>query len=138
MVETYKIDINDIIPNQRAESEKQYLHIGDTKIELPTLLTDNIPNNIKPNQRGGRPKKYENGWDSVKSDYMRKYAKEKLIGSFFCPSCNLEFLYKTSVNSHMKKSKKCNIIRLEKELEEARKQKQVLKIGDLDKGIKLD
>jgi hypothetical protein len=38
----------------------------------------------------------------------------------------------------MKKSKKCNIIRLEKELEEARKQKQVLKIGDLDKGIKLD
>jgi hypothetical protein len=37
----------------------------------------------KPNQRGGRPKKYENGWDSVKSDYMRKYAKEKLIGSFF-------------------------------------------------------
>ena len=83
MVETYKIDINDIIPNQRAESEKQYLHIGDTKIELPTILTDNIPSNVKPNQRGGRPKKYENGWDSVKSDYMRKYAKEKLIGSFF-------------------------------------------------------
>jgi transcription elongation factor Elf1 len=69
---------------------------------------------------------------------MRKYAKEKLFGSFFCPICNLEFLYKTSVNSHMKKSKKCNIIRLEKELEEAKKQKPVLKIGDLDKGIKLD
>jgi hypothetical protein len=40
----------------------------------------------------------------------------------------------------MKKSKKCNIVRLEKELQEAKKQKdqQVLKIGDLDKGIKLD
>jgi hypothetical protein len=54
----------------------------------------------------------------VKADYMKTYAKEKLIGSFYCPICNLEFLYKTSVNSHMKKSKKCNIIRLEKELQE--------------------
>ena len=118
MVETYKIDIHDIIPNQRAESEKQYLHIGDTKIELPTLLTDNIPSNIKPNQRGGRPKKYDEGWDSVKADYMKKYAQVKLIGKFNCPNCNLEFLYKTSVNSHMKNSKQCNIIRLEKELQE--------------------
>ena len=34
----------------------------------------------------------------------------------------------------MKKSKKCNLIRLEKELQVLK----VLKIGDLDKGIKLD
>ena len=94
MVETYKIDIHDIIPSQRAESEKQYLHIGDTKIELPTILTDNIPSNIKPNQRGGRPKKYENGWDSVKSDYMRNYAKGKLIGPLFVQFVTWNFYIK--------------------------------------------
>ena len=114
-------------PNQKEEKVKQYLHIGDTKIELPTIfIKEEIPKHIKPNQRGGRPKKYDGGWDSVKSEYMKKYAKEKLIGSFFCQICNLEFLYKTSVNAHMKKSKKCNTIRLEKELQE-------LKNNTLDK-----
>ena len=93
-------------PNQKEEKVKHYLHIGETKIELPApFYIDEIPKHIKPNQRGGWPKKYENGWDSVKSEYMKQYAKERLIESLHCLICNLEFLHKASVNSHMQKSK---------------------------------
>ena len=72
----------------------------------------------------GRPLKYSGGWDSVKADYMKRYAQEKLIGKFFCPVCNVEMMYRTSVNSHLKKSVKCNRIRLQKELEELRNKPQ--------------
>jgi hypothetical protein len=40
------------------------------------------------------------------------------LGPFYCKICGNEFLYKSNVNSHMKKNIKCNIIRSEKELKE--------------------
>ena len=47
--------------------------------------------------------------------------KDKLIdlGPFYCKNCGCEILYKPNVSTHMKKNKNCNIIRLEKELNEA-------------------
>ena len=61
------------------------------------------------NLRRGRPTKSE------RVANIEKYRREKLIGSFTCPICNTELRYKTSVNNHMQKNKRCNLIRLEKE-----------------------
>ena len=72
----------------------------------------------------GRPLKYDGGWESVKAAYMRKYAQEKLIGKFYCPVCNAEMLYRTSVNSQLKKSVKCQRIKMQKELQELRNKPQ--------------
>ena len=90
--------------------------MGEVNEESKELLQSNETKERKNNM--GRPLKYPGGWDSVKAAYMRKYAQEKLIGEFFCPICNSKFLYKTTVHSHLKKSVKCNRVRLQKELEE--------------------
>jgi hypothetical protein len=58
--------------------------------------------------------------DYAKLKKQNQVGRNKIIdlGPFYCKICGNEFLYKSNVNSHMKKNIKCNIIRSEKELKE--------------------
>ena len=78
----------------------------------------------KKNNNMGRPLKYDGGWESVKAAYMKRYAQDKLIVKYYCPVCNSEMMYKTSVNRHLKQSVKCQRIEMQKELEELRNKPQ--------------
>jgi hypothetical protein len=72
----------------------------------------------KEQKKRGRPRKYPDGWDSVKNQYFREYYKKNLIGSYICEVCGKELKVKTNMRLHLQKSKSCSFAKLKDELEQ--------------------
>jgi transcription initiation factor IIE alpha subunit len=73
-----------------------------------------------PQKKRGRPKKYSEGWNSVKNAYFREYYKNNMTGSFKCEICGKELSAKTSMRLHQLRNKNCAIVQLKRELEESK------------------
>ena len=52
-------------------------------------------------KKRGRPKKYDEGWDSVKNAYFREYCKNNMTGTYKCDICQKELSAKTSMRLHL-------------------------------------
>jgi hypothetical protein len=77
---------------------------------------------LKPD-KGGKPKKYLTEEDEKEHyrKYFYDYYHDKLTKEGTCPHCSKSFKTFTSINRHVKNSKACLLIRLQREKEELAK-----------------
>ena len=77
---------------------------------------------LKPD-KGGKPKKYLTEDDEKEHyrKYFRDYYQDKLTKEGSCPHCNKKFKTFTSIGRHVKNSKGCLLVRLQREKEELTK-----------------
>jgi len=74
---------------------------------------------LKPD-KGGKPKKYLTEDDEKEHyrKYFRDYYQDKLTKEGSCPHCNKKFKTFTSVGRHVKNSKACLLVRLQRDMQE--------------------
>ena len=93
---------------------------NETINEIPKYTNDEVTIKRGRGRPRGEPKpkpikekKHSLCLDDPKA-YFRKYYNDKTKGNVICPNCQNGFTCNSSITRHLKESKNCKIIRLEK------------------------
>ena len=94
--------------------------INETIKELPKDTNDEVTikrgrgrPRVEPKPKPIKEKKHSLFLDDPKA-YFRKYYNDKTKGNIICPNCQKGLTCNSSITRHLKESKNCKIIRLEK------------------------